>query len=188
MSRFTRAVPDGDTMERAVCTDCGFVSYENPKIVTGSVVVHEGRVLLCRRAIEPRRNYWTLPAGYLELQETVEEGAMREAWEEAEAKIALDGILAVYSISRIGQVQIIFRARFNGPPNFAAGVESLEVGLFEWDDIPWNDIAFPSVRWALDAWRQTGNGPLGAPLANPSSDRRGVQRLVGAGTVQEAGL
>ena len=79
MPRFSLHVPEGDTHERAVCDDCGYVAYENPKVVVGSVVVHAGQVLLCRRAIEPRRGYWTLPAGYLELQETVEEGAQREA-------------------------------------------------------------------------------------------------------------
>ncbi len=167
-------------MERAVCTACGFVAYENPKIVTGSVVVHQGQVLLCRRAIEPRHGFWTLPAGYLELQETVEEGAIREAYEEAEARIALDGVLAVYSISRIGQVQVIFRARFDGVPHIAAGAESLDVEMFAWDRIPWDHIAFPSVRWALDAWRAAGDGPLGAPATNPSNDPRGVQKLTGA--------
>lgn len=181
---FTRTVPDGDSFERSVCTRCGYVAYENPKIVTGSVVVHGGRVLLCRRAIEPRRGYWTLPAGYLELGETVAEGAAREAWEEAEARIVLDGILAVYSISRIGQVQVIFRGRFDTPvagvPLYGAGPESLEVSLFDWDEIPWSDIAFPSVHWALHAWRSGGDGPLGAPATNPPSDSRGTERLTGA--------
>ncbi len=177
MPSFARNVPEGDTLERAVCTQCGFVAYENPKIVTGSVVVHRGQVLLCRRAIEPRRGFWTLPAGYLELLETVEEGALREAWEEAEARIKLDGILGCFSISRIGQVQIIFRARFDGEPRFGAGPESLEVGLFGWADIPWADIAFPSVRWALDAWHETGDAPLGAPAANPPADPRGTNLL-----------
>lgn len=177
MSSFSQAVPDGDTLERAICTQCGFVDYQNPKIVTGSVVVHQSRVLLCRRAIEPRRNFWTLPAGYLELAETVEEGAMREAWEEAEARIRIDGLLGLFSISRIGQVQVIFRARFDGPAHYAAGPESLEVALFAWDDIPWDHIAFPSVHWALEAWRKAGDGPLGIPATNPATDPRGVARL-----------
>ena len=179
MPSFTRSIPEGDTLERAVCTQCGFVDYENPKIVTGSVVVHGDQVLLCRRAIEPRRGFWTLPAGYMELGETVGEGAIREAWEEAQARIVLDGLLACYSIARIGQVQLIHRAHFDGSPQFAAGPESLEVGLFAWDDIPWDEIAFPSVRWALEAWRNGGDAPLGAPAENPDSDRRGVNRLVG---------
>ena len=177
MPSFTRSIPDGDTLERAVCTRCGFVDYQNPKIVAGSVVVHDGRVLLCRRAIDPRRGFWTLPAGYLELMETVEEGAAREAWEEAEARILLDGVLAIYSISRIGQVQVLFRARFDGPPAFAPGPESLDVRLFAWDEIPWDEIAFPSVHWALHAWRAGAGQPLGIPATNPASDPRGVNRL-----------
>ena len=181
MASFSRTIPDGDTTERSVCTRCGFVDYQNPKIVTGSVVVHEHRVLLCRRAIEPRRGFWTLPAGYLELLETVEEGAMREAWEEAEARIRLDGVLAMFSISRIGQVQVIFRARFDGPPHFAAGPESLDVALFDWERIPWDEIAFPSVHWALQAWRAIGDGPLGAPATNPAADPRGTAKLAEAG-------
>ncbi len=176
---FLRQVPDGDTRERLVCRDCGHVSYENPKVVVGSVVAHQDRVLLCRRAIEPRIGYWTLPAGYLEMGESVEEGAIREAYEEAEAHIELDGILAVYSISRIGQVQVMFRARFadDDRPAFAAGPESAEVGLFAWSEIPWDDIAFPSVRWSLDAWQARAHGPLGAPAGNPAEDPRGVRRL-----------
>jgi len=174
MVAFTRQVPDGDTHERDVCGTCGYVAYNNPKIVTGSVVVHDTQVLLCRRAIEPRRGYWTLPAGYLELHETVAEGAQREALEEAGAHIALDGVLAFYSISRIGQVQIFFRARFAGAPDFAPGIESLDVRLFAWDDIPWSDLAFPTVHWALRAWRDTGDGPLGAPATNPPADPRGL--------------
>ena len=181
MAHFTNRTPEGDTHERAVCDDCGYVAYENPKIVVGSVVVHEGKVLLCRRAIEPRRGYWTLPAGYLELQETVEEGARREALEESGACIALDGILAVYSISRIGQVQVIFRARFEGAADFAPGIESLDVRLFDWADVPWDELAFPSVHWSLHAWQSAGSGPLGAPAGNPSSDRRGLSPETSSG-------
>jgi len=180
MPEFFRTVPDGDTHERLVCRECGFVAYENPKIVVGSVVAHDGRVLLCRRAIEPRRGYWTLPAGYMELGETAEEGAAREVREEAGARILLDGVLALFSISRIGQVQIIFRARFADPqasPLFAPGVESLDVGLFGWEDIPWPEIAFPSVRWALREWRRLGDAPLGAPATNPPEDARGARRI-----------
>ena len=172
-------VPDGDTSERQVCSTCGYVAYENPKIVVGSVVAQDGRVLLCRRAIEPRAGFWTLPAGYLELNETAAEGARREAMEEAGADIALDGVLALFDVSRIGQVQIMFRARF-AQPGILAGIESLEVGLFAWDDIPWHDLAFPTVRWALEAWHAVGDGPLGAPAGNPAEDARGTNRLPAA--------
>ena len=180
MSSFVRQVPEGDNREREVCAACGYVAYENPKVVVGSVVLADGRVLMCRRAIEPRKGFWTLPAGYMELGETLEEGAAREALEEAEAVITIEGILGVFSIARIGQVQVIFRARFSdaGPPVFAAGPESLDVRLFAADEIPWDQIAFPSVHWALDAWREAGAGPLGRPAGNPQQDQRGMQRLV----------
>jgi 8-oxo-dGTP pyrophosphatase MutT (NUDIX family) len=168
MASFIRRIPEGDNRERSVCAECGHVAYENPKVVVGSVVAAEGRVLMCRRAIEPRKGFWTLPAGYLELGETLQEGAMREAMEEAEAAIAIDGIL-----------QVIFRARFAnaGPPVFAPGPESEDVRLFSWDDIPWNDIAFPSVRWALRAWRFAEAEGLRQPVGNPPDDPRGVHRM-----------
>jgi ADP-ribose pyrophosphatase YjhB (NUDIX family) len=179
MASFIRHVPEGDNREREVCADCGYVAYENPKIIVGSVVVADGRVLMCRRAIEPRKGFWTLPAGFMELGETLEEGAAREALEEAEAAIVIEGILGVFSIARIGQVQIIFTARFSdsGPPVFGAGPESLDVRLFAADEIPWDEIAFPSVRWALNAWRAAGSAPLGRPAGNPQDDRRGVHRM-----------
>jgi ADP-ribose pyrophosphatase YjhB (NUDIX family) len=159
-------IPEGDNRERQVCPDCGFINYENPKIVVGSVVAWRDRVLLCRRAIDPRRGFWTLPAGYMELHESAVEAAQREAWEEAEARIAIDGLLAVYSIPRISQIQLIYRARLTAP-EFAAGPESLEVGLFAWDEIPWSELAFPSVKWALDHYREAvASGDLSA-RSNP---------------------
>ncbi len=184
MSNFEQRIPDGDNRERMVCSDCGFVSYENPKIVVGSVVTSGGRVLMCRRAIEPRLGFWTLPAGYMELGETLEEGAAREAQEEAEAAITIEGILSVFSVARIGQVQVIFRARFADPeqPVYRPGPESIDVRLFEWDEIPWDEIAFPTVRWALEAWRKIGDGSLGAPSGNPVEDARGVHGLTRQGS------
>lgn len=173
---FIRRIPEGEDRERLTCADCGFIAYENPKIVTGSVVSVDGRVLLCRRAINPRAGFWTIPAGYMELGETVEEAAKREAREEANAELSLDGVLAIYSIARIGQVQILFRAKL-AQPGFSPGAESLEVKLFEWDHIPWNELAFPSVHWVLKAWRDAGEGPLGAPRMNPPEDLRGIRPL-----------
>lgn len=175
-ANFVRRTPEGEDRERLTCADCGFVAYENPKIVTGSVVAVDGKVMLCRRAIEPRRGFWTIPAGYMELGETVEEAAIREAREEACAEIAIEGVLAIYSIARIGQVQVLFRAHL-ARPGFAAGAESLDVRLFDWDEIPWDELAFPSVHWVLKAWREAGDGPLGAPRTNPPEDLRGVHRL-----------
>ena len=148
--RFSRRTPPGDEMERAVCDACGFVDYENPKIVVGSVVTDaRGRILLCRRAIEPGHGLWTLPAGYLELGESPAEGAVREAWEEARARIEIVGVLGLYTIRRLSQVQIMHRARLVDPA-IAPGPESLEVRLFPPDALPMSEIAFPSVHWALE--------------------------------------
>jgi len=178
MPDFVLRIPEGDDRERKVCADCGHIAYENPKIVVGAVVAVGDAILMCRRAIEPRRGFWTLPAGYMELHETLEEGAAREAWEEARARIVIDGVLGMFSISRIGQVHIMYRARFAdaGPPSFSAGPESLDVQLMHHGDIPWDEVAFPTTRWAVDAWRAQREGVLGAPIGNPAHDPRGVQR------------
>jgi len=164
-----RAVPEGDDRERLICPDCGFIHYDNPKIVVGSVALWQDRILLCRRAINPRVGFWTLPAGYMELNETTIDGAKREAWEEARARIEIDALLAVYNIPRLSQVQIFYRARLLSDA-ISAGPESREVGLFAWEDIPWDDLAFPSVRWALRHHREVGAAREFAPRANPPGD------------------
>ena len=166
---FDRAVPDGDTLVRDVCGHCGFVDYKNPKIVVGSVVRHAGKILMCRRAIEPRKGFWTVPAGYMELGETPDEGAAREALEEACAAIRIEGLLAVYSVPRISQVQLIYRATL-ADPHVSAGPESLEVGLFGWDQIPWDEIAFPTVHWMLAAERAVQEGRASPPFFNPAGE------------------
>lgn len=148
----TRIPPD-DTLERLVCDECGFINYINPKIVVGSVCTWEDKFLLCKRSIDPRTGYWTIPAGYMEERETAIEGAMREAREEACAEIEIDSLLGVYNIPRISQVQLIYRAKLVSP-NVAAGPESEAVGLYAWDEIPWTDLAFPSVHWALAHFRE----------------------------------
>ena len=163
---FVRRIPDGDTLERDVCARCGHVHYVNPKIVVGAVCSWHGRILLCRRAIEPRHGFWTIPAGYMEERETPAEGAMREAFEEAQAKIEIDRLLAVYSVPRISQVQLIFRAKLAGP-DFAPGIESLETKLFAWEEIPWDTLAFPSVHWALKHHRESIGAVDFAPFENP---------------------
>ena len=165
---FSRAVPKGDDRLRQVCDHCGFIAYENPKLVVGSVVRHEGRFLLCRRAIEPRKGFWTIPAGYMELHETPEDGARREAMEEACAEISISALLAIYSVPRISQVQIHYRATL-AKPEFAPGHESLEVDLFKWEEIPWNDIAFPSVHWVLNHDRRSEEGET-PPFFNPPGE------------------
>ncbi|MGI9350528.1 MAG: NUDIX domain-containing protein [Rhizobiaceae bacterium] len=165
-----KTVPDGDTHERSVCEHCGFVNYQNPKVVVGSVVRHEGKILLCKRAIEPRRGYWTIPAGYMELYETPEDGARREAVEEANARLVLNSLLAVYTVPRLSQVQLIYRATFK-VPEFSAGEESLEVGLFSWEEVPWDDIAFPTVHWALEHDRLVEAGEGHGPFRNPEGGK-----------------
>ena len=141
-------VPPGEDRDRHVCGSCGTVHYQNPKVIVGSVCTWGDRLLLCRRAIEPRSGYWTIPAGFLELGETAEDGARREAWEEARARIAIEGLLAAYSVPRIGQVQLLYRARLLDAA-VEPGPESLEVSLVGWDAIPWEELAFPSVTWVL---------------------------------------
>ena len=164
-----RTIPAGDNMERLVCDGCGYILYENPKVVVGAVAVLAGRILLCRRAIQPRRGYWTIPAGYLEINESTEEGALREAREEAGAELRLDALLAVYNIPRISQVQLIYRAELLSEAIFA-GEESQEVGLFTADEIPWRDLAFPSVRWALTQYAEVKDTTVFAPFTNPDGE------------------
>ena len=140
--------PADDTLERHVCTGCGEIHYLNPKVVVGAVCRWQERVLLCRRAIEPRAGFWVVPAGYLERGESTEEGARREAWEEAGARLDITGLLAVYNVVRIGQVQLFYGARLLDP-QVVAGPETLELDLFDWRGIPWGELAFPSVHWVL---------------------------------------
>jgi ADP-ribose pyrophosphatase YjhB (NUDIX family) len=144
----TVLVPEGDHLPRHVCTGCGVVHYQNPKIVAGCVPEHDGRILLCRRAIEPRRGYWTIPAGFMENGETTQEAARRESVEEAMAEVEIGSLLAVVHVLHADQVHVMFRARL-AYPEFGAGPESLEVMLCNEDDIPWHDIAFRSVDFAL---------------------------------------
>lgn len=167
---FTKRRPDGDLLERSVCDHCGFVDYQNPKVVVGSAVLQGSKILMCRRAIDPRKGYWTLPAGYLELYETTEEGARREALEEALARIEIDRVLAVFSLPHISQIQVLYRAHLLDP-NIGAGPESEEVALFEWDEIPWREIAFPSVAWTLAALKRHLGVDDFAPATNPPEGR-----------------
>ena len=164
-----RRIPDGDTFERLVCPDCGYISYENPKVVVGSVALWDGEILMCRRAIPPRKGYWTLPAGYLELNETTAEGAIREAWEEARATLEIRALLAVYNIPRISQVQLIYLADL-ADADVSPGPESEAVALYGWDDIPWDEIAFPSVRWALNHWHEMRGRGAFPPCTNPDGE------------------
>ena len=172
-----RAIPEGDNREHLMCHDCGFIHYRNPVVVVGAVATwNDGAapspaspILLCRRAIAPRVGFWTLPAGYLELEESTEAGAIRETWEEAQALIAIDRLLAIYNVLRLSQVQTIYQATLLSP-DIAPGEESLDVGLFAWEDIPRDEIAFPTVRWALHQHRSVIGQANFAPFGNPSGD------------------
>ena len=151
------AVPDGDNRTRLVCPDCGYIEYTNPKIVVGAVCGWDGRILLCRRAIAPSRGLWTLPAGFMEVEESTQEGAAREVWEEATARVRVEDLIGIYEIPRISQVHFFYRAPMTSP-EFAPGEESEAVELFHWEDIPWDRRAFPSIIWALERYR-SGGGP-----------------------------
>lgn len=142
------AVPTDDNRERAMCPACGAVHYENPLTVVGTLPVWTDQVLLCRRAIEPRRGLWTLPAGFMELGETTEQGALRETDEEAGARVELEGLFSVLNVVRVGQVHLFYRARLLDI-DFAPGPESLEVQLFTEDQVPWEELAFRTVKETL---------------------------------------
>ena len=144
-------MPPGDTLPRYVCDACGEIHYQNPKLVVGSIPEYQGRILLCRRAIEPRYGYWTLPAGFMENDETAPQGALRETLEEAGARIELDAPFSLISVPAVNQVHLFYRARVKDL-EFKPGEESLEVALVEEAGMPWKDIAFRTVGVTLRHW------------------------------------
>ena len=145
------SIPPGDNRERFVCGNCGTVHYQNPRNVVGTVPVWDDKVLLCRRAIEPRYGYWTLPAGFMENAETTGQAAARETMEEAGARIELGPAFSLVSVPLVNQVHLFYRARLLGL-DFKPGEESLEVALFEEKDVPWPQIAFRTVGFTLKQW------------------------------------
>lgn len=167
-------IPTGDNLQRFVCTDCGTIHYQNPKIVAGCLPHWENRVLLCRRAIEPRYGFWTLPAGFMENGETVEQAAARETREEALAEVGATSLYAVYSIPHISQVYMLFRAPLQ-KPQYGAGIETLESALFEPSRIPWRELAFPVMhqvlrRYSADLQRAEFEVQVGEILRPPNAD------------------
>jgi len=152
-------IPLGDDRTRHICDACGTIHYQNPKVIAGCIPVFGDRILLCRRAIEPRLGFWTLPAGFMELGETLAEAARREAREEANVEVELEALYTLFSLPHISQVYAFFRGRMPAE-EFSAGEESLEVRLFHEHEIPWDDLAFETVRRALRLFfqdRQGGN-------------------------------
>lgn len=155
-------VPQGDDRERHICDACDTIHYQNPRIIAGCVPVYDNRVLLCRRAIEPRHGYWTLPAGFMENGETTIESALRECVEEANAEIVAPQLYTMIDIPQINQVYVFFRGELRNL-EFSPGLESLEVALFVERDIPWGNIAFPSVKSTLEYFfsdLKTGQFPV----------------------------
>ena len=144
-------VPDGDNRDRAICPSCGHVHYVNPLNVVGTLPVWQDQVLLCRRNIEPRKGFWTLPAGFMELGETTEEGAARETDEEAGAHIEMQGLYCVLNVVTAGQVHLFYRARLLST-DFAPGPETIEARLFTEAEIPWDELAFRTVRMTLQRY------------------------------------
>lgn len=147
-SSVSQRVPQGDNRPRFVCDECDAIHYQNPRIITGCLVEHQNQILLCKRAISPRKGFWTLPAGFMENGETIEESALRETWEEAEAKVHNPSLYAVFNLPYINQVYIFYRGSLVDG-HFGAGIETLESRLFTEADIPWDTLAFPTIHKVL---------------------------------------
>ena len=166
----TRKVPPGDTLPRYVCDGCNTIHYQNPRIIVGCIPEWENQILLCRRAIEPRYGLWTVPAGFMENGETTFQGAARETLEEANARVEVGALYAMYNIPHINQVYVLFRARMLDL-DFSAGAETLEARLFDEADIPWDQLAFATVRNTLNHYY---------------SDRRNGEYRFHMGTIEQA--
>lgn len=167
------AVPEGDDRSRYLCDACGTIHYQNPRIVAGTLPVIGSKVLLCKRAIAPRKGYWTLPAGYMENAETTQQAATRETREEANAEVTLADLYTLIDLPHINQVYMIFRAELVG--GFSAGLESLEVALFDEHEIPWEELAFPTIERTLRHFyhdRTLGHFPLHGSTITPEDRER----------------
>ncbi len=182
-------IPTGEDRKREVCPECGEIHYRNPKVVVGTLIEDSGRILLCRRAIEPALGLWTPPAGFLEMGESMSAGAARETLEEACAEVSIVRPFARIDLTRIGQIHQMFLAKLVGT-EFAAGAESLEVRWFDWNEIPWQELAFPVVEWVMRLRKEDNEGNLdrihhgclhwdlvGPPLSLSSYDLDDLQSL-----------
>ena len=143
-----KEIPKGDNRLRSVCGNCGTIHYRNPKVITGCLPIWRDKVLLCRRAIEPRKGYWNVPAGFMELGESAEEGAAREVWEEAEARVEIESALTIFTFTKFSHVYIQFVGKLIDG-KYGIGEESTEVQLFAEEEIPWSEMAFESSTFAL---------------------------------------
>jgi ADP-ribose pyrophosphatase YjhB (NUDIX family) len=180
-ARVELRTPPGDHLPRHVCAACGSIHYQNPRLVVGCVPEHAGRILLCRRAIEPRRGFWTVPAGFMENNETLQEAAARESHEEALIRVEIGSLLSIVHVLHAHQVHVFFRARLP-LAEFGPGPESLEVSLFDAADIPWQDIAFPSTEFTLRRYLEDRTAGR-EPYHFTAVDRR-VVGPAGAGAAQ----
>lgn len=143
---------DLEQKKRKVCKVCGYVDYENPKIVSGSLIVKNNKFLLCKRAIQPSYGKWTIPSGYMDKKETPEDGALREAYEEVNVRIKLIRLFAVVTVKSKNLVQFIFLAK-QISRTFKPGIESLDASYYSYNEIPWKELAFPSVKWAINMYK-----------------------------------
>nr|MBK6286369.1 NUDIX hydrolase [Gammaproteobacteria bacterium]MBP6050962.1 NUDIX hydrolase [Pseudomonadales bacterium]MBK6582469.1 NUDIX hydrolase [Gammaproteobacteria bacterium]MBK7169615.1 NUDIX hydrolase [Gammaproteobacteria bacterium]MBK7521264.1 NUDIX hydrolase [Gammaproteobacteria bacterium] len=169
-----RRVPANDDRERLVCDHCAIVHYQNPRIVVGCLPVWEERVLLCRRSIAPRLGYWTLPAGFMENCESTLEGALRETWEEARARVRGESLYTIFDLPHISQVYMFYRAELSAP-EYSAGPESSAVELFAEHEIPWDELAFPVINVTLERFfedRRRGAFPVHSAVLRPQDWRR----------------
>lgn len=165
-------VPEGDTLLRYVCSECGVVHYQNPKIVVGCIPEWEDRILLCRRAIEPRHGLWTVPSGFMENAETLVQGAARETLEEAHARVNMGPLYAIYNLPHINQVHVLFRAQLLDL-DFKPGIESLDVQLFGEAEIPWDTLAFRVIREPLKRYfDERRQGKLGFHMGTIEEARK----------------
>ena len=156
-------IPEGDDRQRLVCPECNYIAYDNPKIVVGAVAVRHGDILLCRRAIEPRSGYWTIPAGYLEQWESLPEGVKREAREEAGVDLSLGPLLAIYDLPHIAQLQMFYKAHcMTSEP--CPGTESLEARFFSLSEIPWDTLAFPTVTKIIELHYEKNSRSIAEPV------------------------
>lgn len=168
------SIPEGDTRPRLVCPSCHYIHYDNPKLVCGCLLVHDNKILLCRRAIEPQYGKWTLPAGFMELGESMQDGGNRESLEEAEAVGENLQLFAILEIPHIGQIHVMYLGKLaNGA--YGVGTESLECALFSEHEIPWDELAFESVIRTLKYYfsdRKTGEFPLHSAVLLPNSAKK----------------